>query len=1038
MANQTFNKIKIFFNKKPVRIIIALLVIAAIMTGVSFAIIALLHAISPKASKCQHDTIEINGKCYNSICQNSCSEVVGQHRDLSTPPLCPCICEPGQKIAPNEEGNEQCVNTCGPSNELCNDPSNPKSCVWVNYRLDSAENTLACRNNLTGYIICDSLPENNNHYVACDQNNICSIDEGSNTTYCYNIEDPSKGSMCEVGKVNPCTSDIECTNVYNSHPQNTTCIFDEDWKVAKKIGYCSTGSHSKDEQQINKGRFTDYRNLCADKNHISKDNSGNFIICAYTPCNVSDTNCRDNHGCCPNDICKKSGGCLGPKQGCAGDSTVCDNDKLYDCSDYEHKTNCKYCCTSQSHNNMCFNTCEYKSDIGTTTENCSKDEDCGYSEISNFYKDPNVGGICVNGTCKLGCGPYSAREGGPYSCENFSYPEPSQNVSHCYKKDICTWGLPTSANPAEGTWGIPEQNKIICNKLNSGGNYWRPESGQSEANYYRTLRSNLKRNPQYNQEAICNKFDFLSYKRNNSHDATLNSFTDVESVDYTSTHEGIYGTLKINCNQSNEYHNTDYTYNTDNTNNTDNTEFFENLNKIEDDGPVPWTSGKFLPEQYIAPIWNEKGYYNIGSSHEKCLDPFDTSRKFTPENCKYLENSHYCSNGSFDGVNCITKSQREDTSGITSVCAVNEGTTPYPNDIICNMPSEIQPRMEYKCPTYPSTGFDSCCGKGVITTTPNQDTKQLDPNCQCTYGFTKDSNNKCSIVSTTNLLQLNQKLIPCLGSNVHGHLKTCTNSQGHGGEHTQIFFDERNPTDENNIIVILKKKGTGPGEGYLNLGQVTSDFQALKVVNSEEKLNFFYRTAVKDNWGGEGGDTDPDDKIAGYNFCCLAYYDKNTNDYNKILTGLAGSFSDYAVTDSNNQDKGSQYVKTVILANTNVNEFMLYAVHINTKSGGTEDNPHIWVAPNPRCGKQEDRNTLMFDSDCNWDGTNTNPPDDSYYTAFEIVLALSTDGRDDFMLHALENPPYSTIQELFNDQFINNNGNVRTIKQLLNLFNIDS
>jgi hypothetical protein len=43
--NNTINKIKLFLKDKPVRIIIALLIIAAIMTGVAFAVIELIKKI---------------------------------------------------------------------------------------------------------------------------------------------------------------------------------------------------------------------------------------------------------------------------------------------------------------------------------------------------------------------------------------------------------------------------------------------------------------------------------------------------------------------------------------------------------------------------------------------------------------------------------------------------------------------------------------------------------------------------------------------------------------------------------------------------------------------------------------------------------------------------------------------------------------------------------------------------------------------------------------------------------------------------------
>jgi hypothetical protein len=51
--NNTINRIKVFFKGKPARIIIALLVIAAIMTGVAFGVIALVNAISDPCAQQQ-------------------------------------------------------------------------------------------------------------------------------------------------------------------------------------------------------------------------------------------------------------------------------------------------------------------------------------------------------------------------------------------------------------------------------------------------------------------------------------------------------------------------------------------------------------------------------------------------------------------------------------------------------------------------------------------------------------------------------------------------------------------------------------------------------------------------------------------------------------------------------------------------------------------------------------------------------------------------------------------------------------------------
>ena len=70
--NNTINKIKLFFKSKPITIIIALLVIAAIMTGVAFGVIALIKATSdPCANQIGKVWNNDLKKCVLSKCPNN-------------------------------------------------------------------------------------------------------------------------------------------------------------------------------------------------------------------------------------------------------------------------------------------------------------------------------------------------------------------------------------------------------------------------------------------------------------------------------------------------------------------------------------------------------------------------------------------------------------------------------------------------------------------------------------------------------------------------------------------------------------------------------------------------------------------------------------------------------------------------------------------------------------------------------------------------------------------------------------------------------
>ena len=81
-------KTKTIIRSKPIRIIVALCIIATIMVAVGIGISKLVKSITPK---CLHDTYEYNGKCYNNYCKTDC-KYDGQIRDWSKPPDCECKC----------------------------------------------------------------------------------------------------------------------------------------------------------------------------------------------------------------------------------------------------------------------------------------------------------------------------------------------------------------------------------------------------------------------------------------------------------------------------------------------------------------------------------------------------------------------------------------------------------------------------------------------------------------------------------------------------------------------------------------------------------------------------------------------------------------------------------------------------------------------------------------------------------------------------------------------------------------------------------
>lgn len=1030
------NNTKKFLNNRPVRLLFSLIIITAIMVGIYFAIVSLIKSTAPK---CQHGTVEINGKCYNSECSNSCS-IDKQTRDLSNPPLCPCSCPEDMLPFKNPSTDKlECVNTCG-KHGLCSDPLDPKSCVWVNYNInDSSSNYLQCFDTLTDYTICDSLPEgSDSHYVACDKNHICSQSEDS-VTYCHDTSPspPSpSGNLCPTGLVNPCSSDDDCKDIYTNDPKSVSCIFENDWNKNNKIGYCDNSNHSKTEKQKNNNLVKNTTSRCVDKEKITKNSSGNWISCTSNenPCYYNAPNCLT--GCCINKVCGQSGECLKSNEACTTDGTVCPINSLYDCNPPDDKDNCKKCCSPhQSVNNQCLNLCDYKSDIGNIKTPCTTDDDCGNEDIIKAYgTDSKVGAVCIQGNCQLACGPES-QQGTSYSCANLTNSsDPSKNVSHCYKETNCQWEIPQPYQPALGT--VPPTggtiNKIICNRDGDSNDlYWKPQSGQTQANYSRLMRSFINPNKDIDSSAVCNELDFHTFAENNS----LQNLSSIKSVTYNDNRGNPYGLITSNCNQIIEHTNTEeFTdkYNSNdsndknNKNNFNSITDFENLSKkniktndkfmLDSISNIPWIDGTFPTANYITPTWNNTGYFNNSSFKYSCINP-GGKNSVTPEYCKYLSNSKYCPFGSFDGINCISENQTK--LDYSNLCAVNSGTTTYPNNIECTMPynsSSGEINRNYFCPTGNSNGFNSCCGIGGIITNKCAN-NGVCPECICTIGISKDSSGKCVTCNNMNFLDITRRLQPCTWLSGSQKLHYC---DMHEGSKAQIFGVG---DAETNVILLLKVKGSNPPK-YLNLSSLNQNSQ-LEIVDESSRLNIFLRTAPAKLWSSS----------AGNHYSCLAYYD--SNGYQKILQGVNGNYNNNGIVNKDHQNDGSTNIKGIALAVARPNEYVLWSPHISTafdfKSGGhnviyVQDN-HGW------CGKVNTTNNILEFND-EWDGDpakpigDGNPPTD--ITTFEIVLSLTDTGGDDHMIQ--KSGVYSKIKDLFDAQFINRTKNY-TIGQILSMIN---
>lgn len=258
---------KQFFNKKPVRIIIALIIIAVIMTGVAFGIMALIGAFSDPCAKqpgttwdkdlkvcvkdsCQMDNGEdgivckANGKVTQCIPKDYCDYSISGIEYKFYPNTCRCIgiCSSDNEIAKTDNGDD---NTSMRKTKSGWEPVNSLRCgVQCNFNKSGiCENADShCGISITK----DGVPmpieglkdgcidKYGIEICSTDENIVCSNDDGykcSNTendiyvseydystkTYCFDtnkcgMHDSNKEHICRIGS-NDCGDINDC----NSH-----------------------------------------------------------------------------------------------------------------------------------------------------------------------------------------------------------------------------------------------------------------------------------------------------------------------------------------------------------------------------------------------------------------------------------------------------------------------------------------------------------------------------------------------------------------------------------------------------------------------------------------------------------------------------------------------------------------------------------------------------------------------------------------------------------------------------------------------------
>ena len=204
---------KNFFKGKPVRIIMALLVIGIIMTGIAFGIIAIVKAMS---DPCSNQPGKVWNKDLKMCVQDNCKNICTQSDNIGVcKPANYCDYSQGELQYVFDENNCACTTSCSTGTvyntydntinytEMRSDPDNSNQYIPVND------------------LSCGSLCEATNE--ICDNTNTCllSIDSKSSVIEngCLNNDSAADYNQCKDEKVY-CKKDFYVCN--NSVPENNT------------------------------------------------------------------------------------------------------------------------------------------------------------------------------------------------------------------------------------------------------------------------------------------------------------------------------------------------------------------------------------------------------------------------------------------------------------------------------------------------------------------------------------------------------------------------------------------------------------------------------------------------------------------------------------------------------------------------------------------------------------------------------------------------------------------------------------------------
>lgn len=876
-----------FFKTKPVRLFLFFIIIAGIMTGVSFAIMALVKAMGPKCPKGQ-TTIEGQDGCFNESCVNKKCSVEGIGIDYSNSPNCPCNkhCPEGfANVYDTMLGKHACEKACGKSgivrspDDICvyNEPLANAAKTKINY--DNTE-TLVNKNN-PNINICflDDQTKwadgpDGKFPIICSSKSECATTKinGKDEPYCNVTYTP--GASCGD------TKQIGCENIGKNCPGGGNCDSIDSNKSG--VGYCAS-------KQVNTG-------VCCAEDKLTINSNGNIGCCdtGKLPVNLKTidyNNYTAPSGCCPeNQLTTDKTTCCDSPSSRLGNSccsvenqinvsgtTLCcegQNTLIVDKAYMKGGTSEKICTeydVNAYFSDSAYNNAKNSSDCYTVYKNKNGD----LPDFNYIYYNPKIK------KCMLSCNKLISKD--TFSPANSLLDAENKGNPSCYMKKC------NPAAPIE--YDVIDNNYIFKdNKDNSGTEYWKVPPGGQAKNFTRVKQIKVT-NPTNSTcaqelsnpgnpgcvEILGDNYDSITYNT----DGQNNCSGTINAVDFKQKICDIDGNLS-----------------------TDDQSWSNNIlphtKIVSAECTASSSSSKCIGCGKYAPIWQNTEWITDTHSNPDCSNA---------SACFYLQNGKYCEYGSFDGQYCLTKEQAQGdtTKAAATYCKAYSGTTGLNSNIKCIQPSDQDDSQfipKFECTNSPnSIGFVAeCTGNGVLSQINDSNYTTT-----CKGAFTLDSTKKeCIAANGDYLLDLSTSLADIVGiiTPYEGNkVKILTKPP------QEPNWSNYSPQVDMSSILLLTTSITVSGSSsvkYLNAivdsGTTGTGVLKLALTDSSAKLNMFY--GLQNNWG-----TSPDyyqTELTGLAAALCGIITTNTD------TSTSSSIPNKAIRFYNNIPTGNNYLNSLV------------------------------------------------------------------------------------------------------------------------------